>query len=330
MSKLENKKLKKTCKWLLKCFVGAAILWYLFHKIPINQVIVALVNIKASYLAPALLLQITMRYIIASQLQIFLRQQKIDFSALQLMKINLQAQFYALLLPGELSGGLVRWHKLSKQNRMRAQTAVCIVLSRTISTLCLAALGIVFFLIEMPYHSSLIGMSLSIGLVVFILLFLVIINAGIFAKVENIVNKLNLCKVPKLLREKMGKIWNAVKCFHKLSLIALNYAFFLSLLYHLAGIFSVYLLMQALGINISIVSIVWIRAAVVFVQMLPISVSGLGVREGTFVFLLGRYSIAPANAMALSFIIFGIMVTLALIGGVLEFQESFFNSKREL
>lgn len=323
---LRNQRLKGIFKWLLKCLITIGLLYYLFLKIPFNQVAAALINTKIIYLLPAFFLQIGMRYINASQLRIFVQRQRMRFTVLELMKINLVSQFYGLLLPGELSTSLVKWYKLSKQNKMRSQAVACIVFSRTINTLCLAVLGIILFLVEMPYNSISIGTSLILGLIVSILLYLSITNASISSRIENLVNKLNLSRISESLQEKINKVWNSIKCFHRLPFTTLNYAFFLSFLFHLAGISSVYLIMQAVDINVSIISIIWIRAAVIFLQMLPLSISGLGVREGAFVFLLSSYNVSAPDAMALSFIIFAVTVIMALIGGILEAQEIFFKN----
>jgi uncharacterized protein (TIRG00374 family) len=320
-----NQRLREIFKWLIKCLITISILYYLFFKIPFNQVFAALLNIKIIYLVPVTVLHILQRYILASQLRIFLQHQKMNFTTFALMKINFVTQFYALVLPGELSAGVVKLHKLSKQNKMRAQAAACIVLSRTINTLCLAASGIIFFLVEMPYNSVSIGTSLVFGLLAASLLYLSIINASMSSRLENLASKSKPAKMPHRLHEIISKVWNSMKQFHELRFATLNYSFFLSLLFQLAGVFFIYLIMQALGINVSIISLTWIRASVAFIQMLPISISGLGVREGAFVFLLKEYAVSGPDAMALSFIIFGVTVVMALIGGILEAQEVFFS-----
>lgn len=317
---------KRIFKWLIKCFITIGILYYLFLKIPVDQVVLALINTKIIYLLPVFLLQVGMRYINASQLKVFIRQQRMKFTVFELMKINLITQFYGLLLPGEISSGFVKWHKLSRENKMRAQAIACVVLSRTVNILCLAVLGIIFFLIERPYNSVPIGISLIFGLMLSLLLYLSIVNASVSSRMQDLISKLNVFKIPQLLQEKINNVWNSIKRFHELSFSALNYALFLSFLFQFTGILSVYLIMQAIGIDISIISIIWIRATVIFIQMFPVSISGLGVREGTFVFLLRRYGVSAPDAMALSFIIFAVMVIMGLIGGILEAQEFFFRN----
>lgn len=320
--------MRKISSWLIRCVVSIGILCYLFLRIPFNQVIAALINTKITYILPAIFLQVGMNYISATQMKIFVSQQKMNFTVLNLIKINFITFFYRLFLPGELLTGAVRWYKLSKPSGMRAQALACIILARAINIFTLAVIGIVFFLIEMPYSSNYVSISLILGLLISLLLFVSIVNVATASRVEYIVSKLNFAKIPNLIQEKIGKVWGSIKQFQEIPPRSLNYTLFLALLFHSVQIFSLYLFMRAVNINISIVTIAWITAAVFFLQMLPISVSGLGVREGAFVFLLRKYSICAPDAMALSLLIFAVSVAFALLGGVFEALE-FFKQERD-
>lgn len=307
--------------WFLKCGVTFGILCFLFLKVPASEVITALLNIKSVYLLPVLLLQVFSRYVNACQLQIFTKKQEMNFSVLQLMKINFVSQFYGLFLPGELSASLVKWHKLAQKSKMGAEAVACILFSRVIRTLCLAILGMTFFLIEMPYPSIPVVTSLVISLALSLILYLFIISPGVFLRVEKGIRMLNFDKTPEWIRKKVHKVWSSIKCFHSLSSASLYKAVYLSFVFYLLDALSVYLIALALEIRVSIISIIWIKSAVTFIQMFPVSISGLGVREGAFVFLLKGYEVLASNAMALSFSLFGIAVIMALIGGILEASE---------
>jgi hypothetical protein len=52
-----------------------------------------------------------------------------------------------------------------------------------------------------------------------------------------------------------------------------------------------------------------------------VSIAGLGIREGTLVFLLARYQIAPTAALALSLLVFARNLVPIVLGGVLELQS---------
>lgn len=77
-------------------------------------------------------------------------------------------------------------------------------------------------------------------------------------------------------------------------LFVLNFIIFL--LYFL----QVYLLAKALSISVGFIELSSVVALGAIVALLPISVSGLGVREGVFVVLLAKYGVGKEEAVALS------------------------------
>lgn len=61
--------------------------------------------------------------------------------------------------------------------------------------------------------------------------------------------------------------------------------------------------------------------------MLPISFAGLGVREGTLVFLLQPYGVSATDAVALFFLFFARALLVAGIGGLFEAKNIFLPSR---
>jgi uncharacterized membrane protein YbhN (UPF0104 family) len=59
--------------------------------------------------------------------------------------------------------------------------------------------------------------------------------------------------------------------------------------------------------------------ALTLALFLPLTVGGLGVREGTLIGLLGMFGCSSEIAIALSLTAFSFYVMLAVVGGVLSF-----------
>jgi hypothetical protein len=80
-----------------------------------------------------------------------------------------------------------------------------------------------------------------------------------------------------------------------------------------------YLLAISLGIDISFLTMGWIRSVVTLVLMVPISISGLGVREGLLLWFLEPYRTTGGDTLALSFLVFSVTVLfVGVLGGFLE------------
>lgn len=90
----------------------------------------------------------------------------------------------------------------------------------------------------------------------------------------------------------------------------------LSLVFHLIQIGIQILIADALGFELP-----WAYACVFFplvdiVAMLPVSISGMGLREGSYVFFLGKLGVGPEKAVACGVLWLGIVVTSGLAGGL--------------
>ena len=61
---------------------------------------------------------------------------------------------------------------------------------------------------------------------------------------------------------------------------------------------------MALDLALPLLTVAWLRAAAILIAILPISVSGLGVREGALLVLMAPYDISSAQAIAFSLLAF--------------------------
>ena len=73
------------------------------------------------------------------------------------------------------------------------------------------------------------------------------------------------------------------------------------------------------GVEVPILSIVWLHAVVVGVRQLPITIGGLGVREGLLVVLLAPYGVEAGAAVALGLVLFTTSVVFAFVGATYQF-----------
>jgi hypothetical protein len=69
--------------------------------------------------------------------------------------------------------------------------------------------------------------------------------------------------------------------------------------------------------TLGVANLIWLRSALVVLIFLPISLSGIGVRDGALIVLLGEYGVLPAVAVGLSLLLLLRSVISAMIGGSL-------------
>ena len=75
---------------------------------------------------------------------------------------------------------------------------------------------------------------------------------------------------------------------------------------------------QSIGLEISLLSLVWIRSVVFLLTLIPLTVGGIGVREAGFVGFLALLGVPAPAALAFSAVNFSFQVAIALAGAFSE------------
>jgi hypothetical protein len=300
----------------------------LFSKISFSQVIDSILSARLSYVLIAYLTLAFLQYILAFRMKLLTDRQGMSLSALQILGISFSTIFYGLFLPaGFLTGGLVRWHKLSKSDNKPAEAVTAIIFDNIVDIITLCTLGILFWLLDKPSTQTYVGLSLCTvlgGLFIFLIFIGVVLSPS-----RGGINLINLPFISNILRSsKVNKLIISVSKYQNLSWSYLVVIFILSFAYHLMGIIGPsYLYILSLNIDLSLITFAWIRSVQFILGMLPISISGFGVRVGAMVFLLRPYGVSATDAIALSLLLFGGRLWIGTIGGLLEAKNLFWPTR---
>ncbi len=95
-------------------------------------------------------------------------------------------------------------------------------------------------------------------------------------------------------------------------------AFLYSLLVQILGVLSIYILSNGLSMGVAFLPFLIFVPIIILVSFLPLSISGIGLREGAFVLLLGSIGVPPKMSMTLSIAWF-LSVFVAGIWGLVEY-----------
>jgi uncharacterized protein (TIRG00374 family) len=306
--------------WLLRLAFAAFLLTLLFTQIDVASVLntLTLVNVRA--LVPIFVLYFFVRYIWAYQMSLGLIPLRIHFTVLHLFKIILISSFYSLILPGNiLAGGTASWYKLSRHNRKGIEAGALLIYFRAVNTLTLLGIGLVGMWFDSHLSSPRFRATTGAVFVGVVLLSLPFFSPKVTHRIERLGEPLlHRLSLPAWIQDKGRAVWKALTAFQSLKKGTIALVFGLSLLSHALGIFLYYLLALAVGIRLSVFVMGWIRSVVAIIQMVPISIAGLGMREVSLVLLLRGYGIPEAKALSFSLVVFGVMVVGGLVGGLLE------------
>ncbi len=301
---------------IIRFAVAIAIIFFLVTKINVTDVVNSILSAKLHYVIPSIILNLLAWYIASYMLKFISDIEKLSISTFQAVEITLSTLFYSLFLPaGNLAGGLIKFYKLSRNENKLTGAFVTVALDRVFGTVGLCIVGLFFWMISFPDDTSLFVLSMVIlllGLSCFCAL--IFFNRG-----QRITNWLLGLANKVYFSPKLNKFISSLSELGKVPFSSLILLVVASIVMHLINVVVFYSLLLSLDLDVSFVTVGWIRSVVIMITIIPITISGLGLREGAFILLLGAFGVSDSNAFAYSLLIFAVTQVLpGLLGGLFE------------
>jgi len=305
---------------VLRVVISLSLIAYCYYIIDIDIMLLSLVDIDTKLLFIAFIINIVGTIFFKSAVVWVLISgvRRVSYSSIVL--INLVLRFYTVILPRAAVAG-IRWYKYKSLTDGR-QSLVLLSLE-AVMTLFFLSLGASFFLQfeEGGEINQLVRVS------VYLLSFLLLLAFFVFfIYPKNIFVDFAIRLTHKIkvfaFAERLIKTWVEVseafylsgyKGWVVITFSALNYMFFL---------LSAYILMLAMGMELSFFVVAWVRSLILLLAHIPISVAGLGIREVGFVAFFGLYAVSPEQAVAYALVSFCLQLGIAVIGAVIELYNS--------
>lgn len=319
---LQEEAKRRTIPWklLLRIAVSAAVLGYFAVRIDLTDLAEVFVGLDTGVYAVSVAVAICGSIVISLKYFLLARGTDVETPFARVVAINFVARFYGLLVPSGAGQAAVRWYKMTRGAGGKLYFAAASVLERLLF-LATALLLVVapLYLVDQsaPIRelraaiSPLLGAA-GVGLALgFAYFFLPALRRAMVSVSGN---------VPLLRGERFQNALKrlSVDGLHRSRVVML---IGLSVLWQLIYIARVYALFAALGTQMPFLQVAWISSLVFLLQVLPISIAGLGVREGAYVYILSLYGF-PANlGFALGLLFFTHMLVFAAIGGILNLTE---------
>jgi len=304
-------------KWtIIRFAVAITIIVFLITKISVHDVLSSTISANLGYVILAVILTVFAWIVSSYRLKFFSALQGLKISTFQAFEINLSTLFYGLFLPGgNLTGGFIKFYKLSIKDKKLSEAFIALALERVFATLALCLVGLFFWLISSPKDLNILAVIMIfilLGLSCFCTLLFIDREQRVIGWLLSLANKVYF--FPKL-----NKLVENLSSLGKIPYRSLIFMIGISLATQLINVVVYFLLSESIDLNISLVTIGWIRSLVMLVTMIPISISGMGLREGAFIILLGTYGISEDSAFAYSLLVFAVTrIVPGLLGGLFE------------
>jgi len=303
---------------ILQVLVSGLILFFFYQETPFEKVLQALKLTVPAYLGTAILIMGANHFVLALRAKMLTDAQGFQIALMRILAINFASQFYKLIFPGGMLALVgARAYKLYRIERNATGALWATFFDRLAATFGLGVVGIVFWFLD-PKSEDVIG-----GWLFFFILFAAGMPSIILLN-ERAANTLSTLtsKLPWLsLSRKLRKFIEALAHFRDVSRKQMLTFLTLVMAPHFFGVLLYWLLAEALGISLSVVTLGWMRSVVTLAIMVPISIGGLGLRDGILVFLFGFYGVAQESALAFAILAFLMTVLLpAIVGGFVELR----------
>lgn len=307
---------------LLKLVVAAALIGLLVYYASPSRIILALRSADVWLVLTFIPLTLICMSLAALQLKILTDCHGMNLSLMRIISINASTAFYNLFVPGIIFGGAIRWYRLSRDNKMRAQALAVIAMNRLLSLFALLLIGVLGWLLADNSADTHFVFWLLVACLLALTSGVVILSNGRIA--TSVRRKLaDNDWVRPFIKEALLKLIDAADDYRHIPISSRLQLSIYAISWHLGILASTYLFSLALGLTIPLSVLAWIRAVVMLALLLPVTISGFGVREGSWVYFLGLYEVAPADAFALSLLTFVPILFQAAIGFALEIKTLF-------
>lgn len=282
---MEN--LRKKGITLLKIAISAALLYFIFSKIQVKEVLTILQKSNLLYVLGALLFFMISKVIAAYRLNLYFYQIKVLLAAKSNLRLYLLGMFYNLFLPGGIGGDAYKGYYIKKIFEVPTKKVVSVLLLDRLSGLLLLFVYACLLGITLQVQELLsVRWVLAIGMVASIVIF-----------------------------------WAIQKKFFLYVIPVFWKSFLYSAGVQLAQLICVIFILYALQIEVSTIEYLFIFLISSIISVLPLTIGGIGSREVVFLYGALWLGLEENLSVSISMLFFLITAFVSLLGIWYHFKK---------
>lgn len=302
---------------IVRLLVSVGLIVFLIVKLDVSRIAS---HLKGLVLLPLVLAAVTDFIMIVAQAwrwSVLLKARGIYIRITKLIYYYLVSIFFSAFLPTSVGGDFARIVAVSTATERRADAVASIVVERIMGFFVLLPVSLAavpFVARELKeWRLILIAEVVGVAIVLGFLLLLVRPVARLFSRVLDPVFR--LFKRFRV-RERMERLYGAILIYRD-SKPALAKSLGLSVVSRLLWVAACYFVGRAFSLNLSLPALLVIAPIVELVRMIPMSVSGIGFREGAFAVMLAQFGVESSLGFSFGIIVYAVFFVFAILGGAL-------------
>ena len=260
-----------------------------------------------------ILLSIANTVVSAYRWRVLLNTKRINISLKNATVLYFIGSFFNNFLPTSFGGDAVRAYEFSKSSHNVEDTVTSVFMDRFIGVVTLIPIVLLAVLIGPEViRTNNILLSILLLVVVCFMSTLILFN-------KEIAKRLSFFIKPFLSNRWIDKIrgfYDAIYSYKEYTR-ELKYSVLISFVYQAVNIFAIVLLALSLNLRIPIIYFFVFIPIITVVAMLPISINGFGVQDGSYIFLFNEIGVTAASALSMSILTHVLRLSCGLVGGAI-------------
>ncbi|GLU44166.1 lysylphosphatidylglycerol synthase transmembrane domain-containing protein [Allomuricauda sp. NBRC 101325] len=282
-----TEKLRKKLITALKIVISAVLIYFIFTKIELSDVVKTLKKSNPFYLFLAVVFFVLSKVLSAFRTNMYFHQIGAKLSHLSNLKLSLLGMFYNLFLPGGIGGDAYKGYVIQKEFQPGTKKVFASILLDRLSGM----------LMLFVYACSLALLSKNEFFQSFYVLFVVAIPLSVV--VFWFVNKTFFTSILPIFWKSIG----------------------FSAFVQLAQLVCVLFILKALSIEIDTVEYLFVFLISSIVSVIPLTIGGIGSREVTFLYGAKWLGLDESTSIGISFTFFLITALTSLFGVFYHFKK---------
>jgi glycosyltransferase 2 family protein len=271
--------------------VSALLLGVVLVYANVDQVVSALRDGDWSWFAAAVALMGLVAVVGGIRWQLLLREAEVEVSSVRAVRAVGASLFLNNVLPTSFGGDAARAWLVGRESGRMLRSAAATVVDKATLLGCLFVLAWLALAVDSDVPGSLVRVLtwVTIGLAV-----AAVVAALTAAGVRPVVRRL-----PERLAAMIFEAWFTVRLWVRSGRLIAS-VFALGVLYQALAVLALVCVGKTVSVDLSFALAAVVAAVVVVAMLIPVSIGGLGVREGGFVLLLGEAGVDSADATVVS------------------------------
>jgi len=301
-------------KTVLKAAISAALIAYLIRSVDLREVWQIVRAADWAILSFAFCMFYVGYAITAARWRTLLRALGNTSDYWFLVRSFMVAVFFNNFLPSTIGGDAMRMYDSWRSGSTKSQAVAAVVMDRFMGLTALLAFAVVA--LAFGKHGSIHDSDVAVVVAVMacgavmLLLSIMLLPRSFSGWLERVSSRL-----PAGLSKLSEAVTRSLRAFRN-QRAALMLALLLSFLLQANVVLYHWIVASALGLSVSLMAFFLIVPIAIVVMMIPVSINGIGVREGLFVLLLGVHGVPQAEGLAYAWVIYALLLLQGLIGGV--------------